>query len=34
MNDRAVSLFQQVATAKLLTRLRGEEETVSEGRRS
>jgi uncharacterized protein (TIGR04255 family) len=34
MNDRAVSLFQQVATAKLLARLRGEEERGSEGRRS
>jgi uncharacterized protein (TIGR04255 family) len=31
MNDRAVSLFQQVVTSKLLTLLRGEEDTTSQG---
>jgi uncharacterized protein (TIGR04255 family) len=34
MNDRAVSLFQQVATPELLALLRREEETASQGRRS
>jgi uncharacterized protein (TIGR04255 family) len=32
MNDRAVSLFQQVATPKLLALLHGEEETATQRR--
>jgi uncharacterized protein (TIGR04255 family) len=34
MNDRAVSLFQQVVTPRLLAILRGEEDTTSQGGRS
>ena len=34
MNDRAVSLFQQMATPKLLSLLRGEEEAANQERRS
>jgi hypothetical protein len=34
MNDRAVSLFQQVVTPRLLAILRGEEEMASQGGRS